>query len=224
MQMRSPFSPLHLFIIIFLIAFILAVIQIGIMTIAFDKLGLSPNSALLLLFSSLVGSMINLPLFQVDAEQRTHQPPPLMFRGLLRHAMREFHGKTTIAVNVGGCLIPFIFTIYLIEHSTLTFFQLLLSVLIVSTICYFFSRPIAGLGIGMPIFIAPLAAAITGMMIGGEQSAPLAYICGTLGVIIGADLLRLNDIRKMGVPIASIGGAGTFDGIFLTGIVAALLA
>jgi len=28
----------------------------------------------------------------------------------------------------------------------------------------------------------------------------------------------------MGAPVASIGGAGTFDGIFMTGIVAVLLA
>jgi uncharacterized membrane protein len=36
--------------------------------------------------------------------------------------------------------------------------------------------------------------------------------------------LRLKDIRRLATPIASIGGAGTFDGIFLTGIVAVLLA
>jgi uncharacterized membrane protein len=83
---------------------------------------------------------------------------------------------------------------------------------------------VAGIGIGMPIFIAPLTAAIVALLINSEQSAPLAYICGTLGVLIGADLLRLGNIRRMGVPIAAIGGAGTFDGIFLTGIVAVLLA
>jgi uncharacterized membrane protein len=62
------------------------------------------------------------------------------------------------------------------------------------------------------------------LLIAPENSAPLAYICGTMGVLLGADLLRLNDIRKIGTPVASIGGAGTFDGIFLTGIVAVLLA
>ena len=76
----------------------------------------------------------------------------------------------------------------------------------------------------MPMLVAPLTAAITAALINPEYSAPLAYICGTIGVLIGADLLRLKDIRKMGTPIASIGGAGTFDGIFITGIVAVLLA
>ena len=40
----------------------------------------------------------------------------------------------------------------------------------------------------------------------------------------GADLLNLDKIQGLGAPIASIGGAGTFDGVFLTGILAALLA
>jgi hypothetical protein len=31
-------------------------------------------------------------------------------------------------------------------------------------------------------------------------------------------------VRRLGAPVVSIGGAGTFDGVFLTGIVAVLLA
>jgi len=38
------------------------------------------------------------------------------------------------------------------------------------------------------------------------------------------DLLNLGKIRGLGASVASIGGAGTFDGIFLTGIFAVLLA
>jgi uncharacterized membrane protein len=138
--------------------------------------------------------------------------------------MQEFRGRTVIAVNVGGCLVPVFFSVYLMRNNPLSIDQLLLSTAIISAICYLFSRPVPGLGIGMPIFIAPLSAAIVASLISNEFSAPLAYICGTLGVLIGADLFRLDNIRMMGTPIASIGGAGTFDGIFLTGIVAALLA
>ena len=53
---------------------------------------------------------------------------------------------------------------------------------------------------------------------------PLAYIGGSLGTLIGADLLNLDKLRGLGAPIASIGGAGTFDGVFLTGVVAVLIA
>ena len=57
-----------------------------------------------------------------------------------------------------------------------------------------------------------------------EDSAPLAYIAGSLGTLIGADLTNLDKVRGLGAPVASIGGAGTFDGIFLTGILAVLFA
>jgi uncharacterized membrane protein len=45
-----------------------------------------------------------------------------------------------------------------------------------------------------------------------------------VGTLVGADLLNLGRLRGVGAPVASIGGAGTFDGIFVTGIVAVLLA
>jgi uncharacterized membrane protein len=48
-------------------------------------------------------------------------------------------------------------------------------------------------------------------------------VAGTLGTLIGADLTNFGRIRGLGAPIASIGGAGTWDGVFLTGIVAVLL-
>ncbi len=220
-----PFSPLYFLLFIFLLGFLLAFVQIGILTIAFDKLGLSAHSAMLLLFSSLFGSAINLPLFSVKAERPPEMPPlPPQLQGLLRQAMRKFTGRTVIAVNVGGCLIPLSFSLYLLQQHPLPLGQVFLAILLVSAVCYFFSRPIPGMGIGMPVFVAPITAAVVALTINGEHSAPLAYISGTLGVLIGADILRLGDIRKMGVPLAAIGGAGTFDGIFLTGIIAVLLA
>lgn len=222
--MKPPVSAFYLLLLIFTLGFLLAFIQIGLLTIAFDKLGLSPHSALLLLVTSLFGSLINLPLFTIKAEAAPPDLPPSPWRGLLRQPMREFQGKTVIAVNVGGCIIPVAFTLYLLQYHDLPILKLIPALLIVSAVCYRFSRPIPGLGIGMPIFIGPLAAAITALILSPEHSAPLAYISGTLGVLMGADILRLKNIRTMGVPVASFGGAGTFDGIFLTGIIAALLA
>lgn len=101
--------------------------------------------------------------------------------------------------------------------------DVVLGTAIVSIISYLFSRTIPGLGVGMPIFAAPITAAAAAIAINPEHSASLAYISGTIGVLIGADLLRLKDIRRIGAPLASIGGAGTFDGIFVTGLVAVLL-
>lgn len=65
---------------------------------------------------------------------------------------------------------------------------------------------------------------IAALVISRRQAAPLAYIAGILGTLTGADLLNLDMVQGLGAPVASIGGAGKFDGIFLTGVVAVLLA
>ncbi|HWO99563.1 MAG TPA: DUF1614 domain-containing protein [Methylococcus sp.] len=220
--MRSPFSPFYFFFFIGLLLWIVFSIKLELITLTFEKLGLDPGSALMLMATSLFGSAINLPLGSVKAE-RPPEPPQLPFPGLLRPPPIPFTGRTQIAVNVGGGLVPLFFSIYLLRHSEIPLLTLLLAILIVAIVAYWFSRPIPGFGIGMPILIAPLTAALTAILLGGEYKAPLAYIAGTLGVLIGADLLRIGDIRRMGTPIASIGGAGTFDGIFMTGLVAVLL-
>jgi uncharacterized membrane protein len=135
-----------------------------------------------------------------------------------------FTGRTVIAVNVGGGVIPVFFSLYLMGYAALDVWQIALGIAAVTAVSYLMSRPLAGVGIGMPMFVAPITAAIVAIVIGGDQSAPLAYIAGTLGVLVGADLLRFRDVSKLGVPLASIGGAGTFDGIFITGLIAVLLA
>jgi len=219
-----PASPIQLIIFIVLLGFLLSIIQVGALTIAFDKLGLSQGSAFLLLFSSLIGSAINLPLFSVKADKPDLTNVPERFRAMVEEAMKRFNGRTVVAVNAGGCLIPITFSVYLMQHHPLSPVQVVSAIALVAAVSYMASRPMPGLGIAMPIFVGPVAAALVAMAIGQENSAPLAYICGTLGVLIGADLLRLGDIRRMGTPTASIGGAGTFDGIFITGIVAVLLA
>ncbi len=208
---------------LFGLVFLFVLIQVGALQIAFDKLGLEPEAGMTLLFASLLGSLVNLPLFRMEAEE-PDEPPPEPFRSLLKHRQIPFEGYTTVAVNLGGCLLPLTFSTYLVLNAGAAVFDYVLAVITVSAVSYYASRPLPGIGIGMPIIIAPLAAAIAGIVIDPEHSPALAYVGGTLGVLIGADLLRLKDIRKMGSPVASIGGAGTFDGIFITGIIAVLLA
>lgn len=209
--------------LIFLSFFLIIFLQLGIFSIVLTKLGLEPDSAILLLSATLFGSLINLPLFTINS---TGEELPENFHAprLLFSRINSFNGKTIVALNVGGALIPIFFSLYLISIHPLSLFQALPAITIVATVSYFFSRPIKGIGIGIPIFIAPFTAAVTALIIAPALSAPLAYVCGTLGVLIGADLFRIKDIKHMGVPVAAIGGAGTFDGIFFTGIIAVLLA
>lgn len=219
-----PMIPLRLILMILVLAFLLALLQVGAISLAFDKLGLSMQSGLTLLFSCLLGSAINLPLFRIHGpppEEAEPRPDPM--RQWLRLPPVHYTGKTTIAVNVGGCLIPVTFSLYLLGYHHLSLINVLLAIASVSAVAYGFSRPLPGIGIGMPVLVAPVSAALVALLIDPVHAPPLAYVGGTLGVLIGADLLRLKDVRQLATPTAAIGGAGTFDGIFLTGLVAVLL-
>jgi len=221
MNPQKPNARLLFFVLALVL--LLVVVHVGIISITFGKLGLTRESAFVLLFFSLFGSLINVPLFSIKSQT------PVIVRdtyipGYLRPYLKHLRGKTLIAVNVGGCLIPLLFSVYLFSTQPLTLYEILPGIFLVSIISRVFSFPVRGIGIGMPMLVAPLSAAIIAVLINNELSAPLAYISGTMGVLIGADLLNFRHVSHMGAMVASIGGAGTFDGIFMTGILAVLLA
>jgi uncharacterized membrane protein len=224
--MAAP-SPRRFLLLVVVLAFVIALVQIGLVSIAFDKLGLSRDAAYLMLVFTLGGSLINLPVLTLKSDAPPPPPPPEVERLLGRwpfSPLPPFDGRVTVTINLGGAVVPISFSLYLFLHVPMGMFEVVAAVAAVTAISSTFSRPIPGIGIGMPIFIAPLAAALIATLIDPAHRAPLAYIAGTLGVLIGADLMRLKDIAKLGSPFASIGGAGTLDGVFLTGIIAVLLA
>jgi uncharacterized membrane protein len=128
-----------------------------------------------------------------------------------------------LAVNVGGAIIPAVLSLYLLANSPHPI-RMLMALAVVVYVVYKIARPVPGIGIAIPMFIPPIAAAIAAMIFNYEWAAPTAYMAGTLGTLIGADILHLDKLKRLRAPVASIGGAGTFDGIFLTGILAVLLA
>src|SRR3569832_1211505 len=184
-----PINPLQLVAFVVLLGLLLAFVQVGLLTVAFEKLGLSSHSAFLLLFVSLFGSALNLPTVKIAAERPPSDTIPEHLRPLMEQALRRFDGTTVIAVNVGGCLIPVLFSYYLLQHHPKPQHEEDKANAIVATIARVTSRPEPGLGIGMPIFVGPIAAALTALGIDPATSAPLADICGKQGELIGADLL-----------------------------------
>lgn len=162
-------------------------------------------------------------MFSLKAEEGAVPPkiPPELAQWPF-FRLPPFTGKTIVAVNVGGAVVLMVFSLYLIAHNPLYPLQIVVAVaaVAVAAVAYAISHPIRGIGIGMPTLIAPIVAVLIATLPNPEQRSPLAYVGGTLGVLIGADLIRLKDIRKLGAPIAAIGGAGTFDGVFITGFVA----
>lgn len=93
-----------------------------------------------------------------------------------------------------------------------------------TALCHVLAHPVPGVGIAIPVFVLPISAAVVALLLSPRHAAPLAYISGSLGTLIGAELLNVGKIRGLGALVASIGGAGTFDGIFLIGVLAVLFA
>src|ERR1700741_814022 len=136
--------------------------------------------------------------------------------------VRSYPG-TVIAVNPGGAVIPTLMSIYLVLRYRL-WLRALIAVVIIALVIHSMATPVRGVGIAVPVFAPVVVTAILAFFLSREYAAPLAYIGGSMGTLIGADLMNLGKINGLGAPVASIGGAGTFDGIFLTGILAVLLA
>ncbi len=213
-----------LFIALFLF-FLLVVflVELRIVRYAYEKVGVGQRYMLVLLLLSFLGSSVNIPVAQLPPEPM-HTARVIEFFGMryLVPAVVERQG-TIIAVNLGGAVIPVILSLYLIVKNRL-FLGGAVAVAVVTAGVHAMSYPVPGVGIAEPIFIPPILTALTALVISREKAAPLAYVAGSLGTLIGADLMNLGMIRGLGAPVASIGGAGKFDGIFLTGIIAVLLA
>ncbi len=130
---------------------------------------------------------------------------------------------TVIVVNVGGAVIPTLLSLYLLFKRDL-WVKGTIATAIVALVLHWLANPVPGLGIAIPVFMPVVTTAAVALLLSRENAAPLAYIAGSLGTLIGADLTNLDKVRGLGAPVASIGGAGTFDGIFLTSILAVLIA
>lgn len=190
---------------------------------AYESLGVSHHAAMWLLFASLIGSFFNIPIAELPPEQ-VMSNQVVDFFGMRYEVPAVSHWQgTIIAVNVGGAVIPTLVSIYLLIKNQL-WVKGLVATTIVAVILHWTATPMPGLGIAVPVFLPVLATAIVAMLMSRQYAAPLAYVAGSLGTLIGADLTNLDKVRGLGAPVASIGGAGTFDGIFLTGILAVLLA
>jgi uncharacterized membrane protein len=219
-----PFLFFFLFIFVFLLFFVFALVQFGVFALAFSRLGIPPEHLFSLLFLSIAGSMINIPIRRIALESEPEEWELVSFFGMrFRPPAWSPRREMILAVNVGGALIPTCLSVYLLAHGANPI-RMLIALAIVTYIVYKMARTVPGVGIATPMFIPPIAAAVVSLLINNEWAPATAYVAGTLGTLIGADILHLDKLRHLNAPVASIGGAGTFDGIFLTGILAVLLA
>ena len=242
---RNPlWTPLLLLVLLLPVAF--ALIYFDLATRAFRLLGLSPLGAYVLIVGSLAGSVVNIPLSrrrivqQISPEREVASPLAWLFPIIYYYPPRVT--DQIVAINVGGAIVPVVFSTYLLSRPDTSLAAAGAAVVIVAAVAWLFARPEPHVGITLPPFVAPLVAALAAYVLTrtlggpGASPAPVAYIAGTLGTLIGADLFNLPAMLSgellqpaEGEPwsqqvVLSIGGAGVFDGIFLTGILAVLVA
>lgn len=230
--MRFAVYPHHrggfLSLLLILLAVVIAFLFIGIAQSAFARIGFNETEFALILFATFLGSFVNLPVYRVKrlARMVSYQEVRVFW---LTYKVPQFDVKkvsTTIAINVGGALVPIIVSGYLLATHIDFLRPATVGVLVTSLIVHLVARRVNGVGIVTPAFVPPIAAAVIAIIItlgmpGG--AAIVAYVSGTLGALIGADLTNLRGVGDLGANMVSIGGAGTFDGVFLTGLIAVFL-
>lgn len=218
-----PITPGLFSILVLLLAGLIILIQLRVLRYAYMRLGIGPGAALLLLFGSLVGSYFNIPIAVLPAKAvRSGEIVDFFGMRYVVPLVTQWPG-TVLAVNVGGAVIPALMSTYLVIRYQL-WLKAAIAMVAIAFVIHVMATPVEGVGIAVPVFGPVVVTAILAFLLSREYAAPLAYVGGSMGTLIGADLLNLDKIGSLGAPVASIGGAGTFDGIFLTGILAVLLA
>ena len=204
---------------------VVVILFVGLTEVAFQRIGFTRLQVVLVLVGTFLGSSVNIPVRRVKSRERIVKMEEVQFfwiRYRIPHIAVE-EVSTLIAVNVGGAVIPTIVSFYLLQSHPEQLLYALMGVAMTAIVVHLVARKMPGLGITTPAFVPPIAAALSAFLLTPSFPSVVAYVAGTLGTLIGADLTNLRDIPSLGAPVASIGGAGTFDGVFLSGIIAVLL-
>jgi uncharacterized membrane protein len=214
----SFFSQLASYLIIIFFPILILYIVYLIIVRAFRDMGFSAWEAIIIVFISYVfGSGIidgylgirfsNLPLF-------------------------TYHEFWIVGINVGGAVIPLLVSVYLTVKNKLRLMWVLVGGTIVAVVTYLvtYTDPEKGIISVFPFWLLPaVIASLLSLVFSWNvkrKAAPLAYVFGTLGVLIGADVFHLFELLETKITTtryAVIGGASVFDMVFISGILAVLV-
>ncbi len=218
-----PVSFILFLLLLLLLPFFWVFLTVDVVQTAAARLGFSSELALVLFAAIVLGSAINIPLYRVESQAE-------VLDDVMSFWLRQFWGipvqkiqqSTVVALNVGGGLIPLVLAVYQFGRSSPI--AILIVTALVTGVSYCGAKVVPGIGIQMNPLLAPIAAALSALVIApSAQAAPVAFAGGVLGTLVGADLLHLKEIQAMTPGVLSIGGAGVFDGIALCGLFALLL-
>jgi uncharacterized membrane protein len=209
-----------------LLALFVLLVELRILAYAYRKIGVQPRYVFAVMLLTLIGSGVDIPLYSLPSTRATRisssDPSHPPSHAQSRAALGRRRG-TVVAVNVGGALIPALISLYLFLRFGMHA-RMLLATALVALVVHQMARLVPGSGIVVPMLLPPILAAGAALLLAFRRAPPVAYVAGSMGTLIGADLMNLARVAELGTPMVSIGGAGTFDGVFLTGIIAGLLA
>jgi len=217
-----PWSRPVLFALAALLALVVLLVRLGVAGMTFAGTPVHPMMGPMILMASLVGAGMNLPLGGLNAEPRSVGRMVRAF-GITYRAPEVEEDRVQVALNMGGAVIPLVLAGALLGDAG-PLLPVAAATGLVALGSFALSRPVPGVGIALIAPAPGLLAAAAALLLCPRENAPaVVYIAGAAGTLLGADLLRLKDLRRLGGTVASIGGPGTFEGIFLSGIIAVLL-
>jgi uncharacterized membrane protein len=219
----APFGFGFLLLLFLALVVLVFLVELRVLAYAYRKIGVHRRYVFLVMVLSLFGSHVNIPLYTVPVTRIAPPEEVSMFGRVYVVPPAVQRGATVVAINLGGALIPIAVSIYLALRTRL-FVQMAIGVLVVAVVVHALAKPVPGVGIAVPMVIPPLVAAGVALLLSFRRAPPVAYVAGAMGTLLGADIWNLPRIAELGAPVVSIGGAGTFDGVFLSGIIAGLLA
>jgi uncharacterized membrane protein len=206
-----------------LFAIVAGFVAARVLSFASASMGLAPATMMAVLLASLLGSYINIPIAYLPEKHMVAREVVTYFGIPYVVPVLRSAPATVLAINVGGAVIPICMSLYLMVRNQLYALSVW-GIAVVALACHLLATPVPGLGIAEPIFVPCVITTIMALALSRRHAGALAYICGSLGTLVGADLTNLGKIQGLGAPVASIGGAGTFDGIFVIGLLSVVYA
>jgi uncharacterized membrane protein len=168
--LATPFVLVAGLIVIAVAAFLL----VGAFSYAAAKLGISPETASLVLLACLIGSAVNIPVARLGSRALRVEPYLSVFG--LRYFVPVIRKRVTVlAVNVGGAVVPAALSAYLIVHEHLGL-AALAAVVLVASLVHLTARPVPGLGIAVPAILPGLFAVLVALLFHPTAIAALAYV------------------------------------------------
>lgn len=230
-------------LLLVLLFFLLVVLPVGAVTEAFGRLGMTTGQGFFLLLAILVGRAVNIPVYTSEKLVLVQGSGSMRFRFDGFNRQIEYQEPTNelkkqvFAVNLGGCVFPVLLSLSFFIRSRVidvpnmpalpeTALWLGLTTVAVGAVSFALCRNDVFTGFKIPMFAPLIATLATTIILVPAPVAPLAaYVGGSLGTLLGANVLPLfvpERRRNLAAPLVAIGGAGTFGGVFLAGVAGAL--